>query len=86
MKPNEKLKEIESKFGDQYYSLNEQTSVPAEQDIRWLVNRVKRLTDALEYIETNCGHSQACLQKDWLHCDAGCEFSFIAGKALRNEE
>lgn len=67
MTPNERLKEIAKTY--EFGAKNNRIA----QDIEWLINRVKRLTEALELIAKDFGTD---------HCDGN---TMIAKKALGNE-
>lgn len=67
MIPSEKLKDIELTVA---YSNRLDT-----EDIKWLINRVHRLTEALDYIEGNCEYGMDG------QCDPRCD-ACVARKAL----
>jgi len=54
-------------------------------DIKWLIDRLDLLIETLEYIAQNAGHSNLCNESNWSYCDAGCEYSFKASKALEGK-
>ncbi len=77
MKPNKHLEEIENFFKiDPYYRLY-------VSDTKWLISRVKTLTEALEFIQLTAGHTSPCQLSS--HCEAECEFSNVARIALEEE-
>jgi hypothetical protein len=77
MKPSERLKEIES-VRDQWFEHIDNAWI--EQlpcgEVDWLINRVRRLTEALEFI-------QRCAQQ-YPKCNTSVEVT--ARKALESEE
>lgn len=84
MTNKEKLKEIEN-----WHFLPEtiqQVGPQSHFDMNWLINRVEKLTAALEWIKNNSGHSSPCSKLELYICDAGCVASEKAKWALEDGE
>lgn len=74
MKPSERVKEIENKWCDSIGKID-------TSEVNWLINRVKRLTEALEDITSHCG-----LGSDTPGEVIALAFNLRAHKALEEEE
>lgn len=74
MKPGERLKDIEDNFDNMSFF-----------DKDWLITRVKKLTEALEFYRDGHWNGDVCNEKDLLTSTAKWHQGEIARKALEEE-
>lgn len=84
MEIRDRFREIETKYVGEDAVKNYQCQICGmnTEDRDWLITRVRQLTEALEEIYRSAGHKTPCRGSDLTFCEAGCEFSEIARKAL----
>lgn len=85
MTPKDKLAEFEAQYFKHLDKFTDDVRISFDRkDVRWLIARVRRLTEALEYIQKYAGHNPTCKSINW--CEAGCEYKIIARQALEGSD